>query len=169
MAPYWLLLKPVGHLWNFLGLLQVTVGLSGLAALYGALLVLAAGTRPAGLVARFCGASWLRTFGVYSYALYMLHNPIMVVVRDMIYGPEQFPTLLGSPLPGQLLFYVVATAPALAAAWLSWHLFEKHFLKLKKYFPARHERVKPVSPVRDVDHLVEPAGSVVESHHGAGS
>jgi peptidoglycan/LPS O-acetylase OafA/YrhL len=86
---------------------------------------------------------FLTTFGVFSYALYLLHYPILGVIRDAVYRPERFPTLLGSSMPGQLIFYAVATLAALACAWLSWHLYEKPWLSLKRYFPA----VGPTPPL----------------------
>lgn len=117
--------------------LRLTLGPLMLAALYGALVVLAVGNRAQGLFARVASHPFLILFGTYSYALYLFHNPIQALVRDALYRPAQFPTLLGSPLPGQLLFCVVATLPALACAWLSWRLFEGPILSLKRYFPNR--------------------------------
>jgi peptidoglycan/LPS O-acetylase OafA/YrhL len=77
--------------------------------------------------------SLLRTLGKYSYALYLFHYPLMAVVRDAIW-PKHFPKLFGSVFPEQILFVVVGSTVSFAAAWLSWNLFEKHFLKLKRYF-----------------------------------
>jgi peptidoglycan/LPS O-acetylase OafA/YrhL len=33
-----------------------------------------------------------------------------------------------------LLFFAIALAVSWFAAWLSWHVFEKHVLRLKQYF-----------------------------------
>ncbi|MDR3638948.1 MAG: acyltransferase [Isosphaeraceae bacterium] len=142
---------------KLLAFLKPTVGPSVLAVLYGALLVLAAGNQSRGLVARMLSHRGLVLFGVYSYALYLFHNPIQAVIRDTLFRPAQFPTLFGSPLPGQLLFCIVATLPALGCAWLSWRLFEGPILSLKRYFPARaapapydgqgRERVRSVPPL----------------------
>jgi peptidoglycan/LPS O-acetylase OafA/YrhL len=120
----------------FVYALRPTVNLTALAIFFGSLLVLAVGTRPAGLIARVFEMRFLQVFGVYSYALYLFHNPIQAAIRDTVYGPSRFATLGGSPLPGQLVFYVVAAVPTLACAWLSWHLYEAPLLKLKRFFPA---------------------------------
>jgi len=95
------------------------------------------------LVGRFFANRFLRMLGKYSYALYLFHLPLRALIRDTVYGPERFPKLMGSQLPGQLLFYVFALAISLAAAMLSWHLYEKHFLKLKRFFPERARMLKP--------------------------
>jgi peptidoglycan/LPS O-acetylase OafA/YrhL len=109
------------------------LGYSAFAAAAGGL-VTAAVTRPASSAwLRLLSAGWLRGFGKYSYCLYLIHLPVMRVVRVLVLGPEQF-DLLGSPLVGQLLFYLAATAPAVAIAWLSWHLYEGPILRLKKKF-----------------------------------
>lgn len=112
------------------------LGYLATALVCGALLVLVVAAKPGSILARGLTGRALVAFGTYSYALYLFHYPIMALIRDLAFRPERFPTLLGSPLPGQLMFYAIATAPALVAAWLSWNLFEKHFLKLKRYFTA---------------------------------
>ena len=93
--------------------LRLTSGPSALALLFGSVLVLGAGRAPGRPLARLLGGRFLTTFGAYSYALYLFHNPIQAALRDTVYGPSRFPTALGSPLPGQILFYLLATAPAL--------------------------------------------------------
>ncbi len=116
-----------------------------LAITFAALLTVVAGGPkdrwfPALLRSRF-----LTTFGTFSYALYLFHNPVQAALRDTLFRPTRFPTLWGSPVPGQLLFYVAATIPAVGLAWLSWHLYEKPWLRLKRFFPATE--VPPPAPV----------------------
>jgi peptidoglycan/LPS O-acetylase OafA/YrhL len=133
---------------------------TALAAAFTSLLILAAGARGSWLSAALRGP-FLTTFGVFSYALYLFHNPVQALLRDTIFRPERFPTLFGSPLPGQLVFYVVATVPAVVLAWLSWHLYEKPWLSLKRFFPAsdRPPAPPPHEPAPALDRL--PAGHVL--------
>jgi len=91
--------------------------------------------KPTTFLSRFFASAPLRVFGTYSYAIYLFHYPISLALAAYVFKPIHFPTIGGSPLPGQLIFYALATTVALAVAGISWNLFEKHFLKLKKYFP----------------------------------
>lgn len=83
---------------------------------------------------RMLSAGWLRMFGKYSYALYLIHLPVMRVVEHYVLPPAQF-AAFGSAWLGQLVFYVAATMPALGLAWLSWRYFEAPLLRLKARFP----------------------------------
>lgn len=112
-----------------------TAGYTILALFFGSLVALTATSREGSALSRVFSAPLLRTFGKYSYALYLFHVPVRRWVRDSYFPVAAFQTWLGSPLPGQLLFYVVATAPAFLLAWASWHLYEKQVLKLKRFFP----------------------------------
>ncbi len=123
--------------------LMQTAGYTSLATVYAALVALAAASPADSRVARIFSLGWLRTLGRYSYALYLFHVPIRRFVRDEYFPVASFPTLFESPLPGQLLFYVVATAPAFALAWLSWHLFEKRVLALNRFFPVEPPPGRP--------------------------
>jgi peptidoglycan/LPS O-acetylase OafA/YrhL len=111
------------------------LGYSLLALTGAAMLVTAIGRPQTELWPRLLSAGWLRAFGKYSYCLYLIHLPVMRTVRAFVMEPTEFPVLFGSPWPGQLLFYALATAPAFALAWLSWHVFEAPILKLKARFP----------------------------------
>jgi peptidoglycan/LPS O-acetylase OafA/YrhL len=106
-----------------------------LLALTGAGMLAAAVTRPADSIwPRLLSVGWLRSFGKYSYCLYLIHLPVMRSVREFVLAPEQF-AMFGSPWAGQALFYGLATAPAFAIAWLSWRVFEAPILRLKSRFP----------------------------------
>lgn len=123
--------------------LTATVGYTLLAVCFAAGLLLAVGAGPGTLVNAALTTRLLRAFGKYSYAMYLFHLPLRAVVRDTVFGPNRFPTVAGSQLPGQLIFYVVSTALTLLAGWLSWNLFEKQILKLKRFFPRRESRPAP--------------------------
>jgi peptidoglycan/LPS O-acetylase OafA/YrhL len=111
-----------------------TVGFTLLAILSGGLLVIGVASSPQTAAGRFLAHRFLRSLGRYSYALYVFHHPIMLYA-GLVFGAGSFPTLAGSQVPGQLVFTAVTAALSLAAAVLSWHLYEAQFLKLKRLFP----------------------------------
>lgn len=112
---------------------------------FAAVLVLALAARPGSRWYRFWTFKPLMSFGKYSYAIYLVHMPVRAIIRDLIFGPNksgkrfgtaliEFPVIGGSELLGQILFFIPAFAACWIVGWLSWNLFEKHFLKLKKHF-----------------------------------
>jgi peptidoglycan/LPS O-acetylase OafA/YrhL len=135
-------------------------GFTAVALFFGSLLALTVTGAPDSRLSRFLSLRPLRTFGKYSYALYLFHVPVRRFIRDTYFPVAAFPTWLGSPLPGQLLFYVVATAPAFALAWLSWHLYEKQFLRMKAFFPYGRRTLPATSELpREVSARAEGSGS----------
>lgn len=83
-------------------------------------------------LARIFRAGWLRYLGKYSYALYLWHGPADSMVRS-VWQPAGH-HVMGSALPAQFAFFFLAFAVALILSLLSWHLIEKHFLRMKKAF-----------------------------------
>ena len=79
-------------------------------------------------------ARGLGFFGKYSYGMYVLHLPIVVCFETMGFGIDSFLKFRGSDLPGTVVFSATALAATTAAAYTSWHLYEKRFLSLKKHF-----------------------------------
>lgn len=118
-----------------------TVGFSLLALVFGGMLVAILTAAPNSRLQEVFNARWLRTLGKYSYGIYLVHLPIGALIRDRLFGPSTrskrfvYPSLFGSELPGQLLYYLLAGSAAFSVAWLSFNLYEKHFLKLKRLFP----------------------------------
>ncbi|MBI3461915.1 MAG: acyltransferase [Planctomycetes bacterium] len=98
--------------------------------LFGGLLIRAISASPAGLAGHFWNSRSLRFFGEYSYGLYVFHHPLVPYFRRL-FPPEYLATRFGSVFLGRALYMLLATGASLALALLSWHLYEKHFLKLK--------------------------------------
>jgi len=116
-------------------------GLSGVALVFGAVVMLVVGGVPGTLQAVLRNRV-LTFFGRYSYGLYVLHFQIMEELKKQAAGNDWIRSVGGSFIPFTFAFSVVALTLTVSAAWLSWHLFEKQVLKLKRYVPyGRRQRV----------------------------
>ena len=69
----------------------------------------------------------LRTLGKYSYAIYVFQAPVQHVMVGAGARPERI---------GYLMFMLVGISVTLGLAFASWHLWEVHFLRLRRYGPA---------------------------------
>jgi peptidoglycan/LPS O-acetylase OafA/YrhL len=83
---------------------------------------------------RLLSSKPLRFFGKYSYALYVFHHLVAIYLPKFGFSIKSIPTIGGSDLPGFLIFSLIATLLSTLLALASWHLWEVHFLKLKKHF-----------------------------------
>jgi len=115
-------------------LIVSTVGHTLLACLFGAILVLALTSARDSAVGGIFDSSFLSFFGRYSYALYVFHYPILFFKLGAI-PLTIVPTIGGSQFLRQLVFLTMATGVSVSIALVSWHLYEKQFLKLRKFFP----------------------------------
>ncbi len=131
--------------------LFLTFGLTLLSLVFGSVLLIGLASPKGAFVNRVLTNRLLRTFGKYAYAMYLFHQPIRAIVRDLIFGPIEsakfhFPLFMGSQIFGQLIFYPLCIGLTLAAAWVSWRIFENPLLRLKKYFPSGAEAHVPTLP-----------------------
>ena len=130
-------LMVLGILWavpgneEWLGSTMQEAGYTALALFFGALLVICL---RGGRIATLFEARPLRVLGKYSYAIYLFHFPIVLLLRRGLGERGSLPRALGSQIPAQLLFYAVASIVALLLAAASWHLYERRFLRLKDRF-----------------------------------
>jgi len=99
-----------------------TAGFSVIAIAYGALLILSLGP-----LSGLFSLGILRTFGRYSYGMYLYHFPLTAVFE------RAKPFFSRYPL-GELSYVAACLAANLGIAALSFHLFEQPILRLKKRF-----------------------------------
>ena len=72
----------------------------------------------------------LSRLGVYTYGLYLYHILVLNLLKQVFVNAEWS---LDKPIVA-VLFIILSLLLTIISSMLSYHLFEKHFLKLKKYF-----------------------------------
>ena len=108
-------------------------GYSAVAILFALAVAGAARITEAAQPHRWLTMSWLRTFGKYSYALYVVHYIIMFWADEW----WTVPTVAGSDIPGRSLFALITISIAFGTAVLSWKFLEAPALAFKDRFPYR--------------------------------
>ena len=88
--------------------------------------------RKTGISKRMCNPALL-WFGKYSYGLYIIHG-LLRPAHVKILLPDMFVSFFRIPAIGLLMHLATCIAISMILAYASWHCYEKHFLKLKKYF-----------------------------------
>ena len=90
-------------------------------------------------MARLMNIAPLRKLGKYSYAMYVFQNPLIPLTATILSVPA-FIAIVGDPIVGNLIYMGVMFGLTFGAALLSWHLLERHCLKLKAWFPNHPKR-----------------------------
>lgn len=106
------------------------LGGTNLALIFGALVLMAVSHPRGSLVPRIFCWSWLRFLGKYAYCLYVAHMLVMDAMERAFTGHD-LPRVAGSMLPGYTLFAAACLAGSIGVALVSWHLWEKQFLRFK--------------------------------------
>ncbi len=90
----------------------------------------------------------LRNLGQLSYAMYVFQAPLIPIVAWLGLRAGWGDTA-SLALAWHLVYMAVMFALIVGLAWCSWHLFEKHWLRLKEIFPQTPSRTQPTSMVRE--------------------
>jgi peptidoglycan/LPS O-acetylase OafA/YrhL len=110
-----------------------SVGYSLLAFFFGGILLLSLDPSKRNVLSWLLGCPILVAFGFYSYAIYVFHFPL-IGIFDRWFPVNKLSLELHSKVLGLEVHAVLSILASLVVALLSWNLYEKHFLKLKKYF-----------------------------------
>jgi peptidoglycan/LPS O-acetylase OafA/YrhL len=114
------------HLGQPLGVLRY----SFVAFAWAAFIVIA--LNGANFTARILSQPWLRFFGVYSYGMYIYHRIILNTLTTQ-FSMRRL-SYHGKFWTGIIPHYALCLGTTALIALASYHLFEKHFLKLKRFF-----------------------------------
>jgi len=111
----------------------VTAGFTIIAIASAALIAIVLSSPEGSVIGRILGSRSMRMLGRYSYCLYVVHNPVALMLERRGFTIDVIPELFGSKLPATFVFATVAFGGSLAISVLSWHLFESRVLALKKH------------------------------------
>jgi peptidoglycan/LPS O-acetylase OafA/YrhL len=116
--------------------LEQIVGLTASTYLAGAIVVISITAGERDLWYRSI-ASWpLRKIGQFSYATYVFHLPLSLVLdRTGFVRRQAFDRWFVTELGAELAYVTTLVILSIAVGVVSWHLVEKHFLKWKRYVP----------------------------------
>jgi peptidoglycan/LPS O-acetylase OafA/YrhL len=101
-------------------------------------LTLQAGVGSGSWLERVLSLGLLRSCGKYSYAMYVFHLPLVLLI-----GPALTKYLVATGSLRPLLYSLSLIAVSYAFGWLSYNLYERHFLALKRYFIPQCDGVRP--------------------------
>lgn len=115
-----------------------TVGFPLLAVMGASLIAIGAGKSELNSrIRRFFSSRILVTAGKYSYAMYVFHLPLVIAMETAGLHMNTFSGGRPPGIPAALAYSVLMSIATFLVAFTSWHLYEKHFLKLKRLFPRR--------------------------------
>jgi peptidoglycan/LPS O-acetylase OafA/YrhL len=107
------------------------------AIMFGGVVALAATSAAQSWWHRVWNSRILGMFGRYSYAMYVFQAP-MIPLLAPVFSTAILLNYTGSLLAARIVYILSMTAITLALAIISWHVLEKHCLKLKKRFELKH-------------------------------
>jgi peptidoglycan/LPS O-acetylase OafA/YrhL len=119
------------------GAFTLTLGLS-IVALASASLMATLLFRPeARWLAGFFRSSPMRFLGKYSYGIYVIHHPVIIMLGRSRLGGAEWRQFGDTEIMGQLLAVTLGIGLSVGLALTSWYLLETPFLRLKSKFPYR--------------------------------
>jgi len=142
------LFGPAREVW-LAGRLMIMIGITGLALLCGALIAFSL-TYDQSILAKIFKMGWLRSFGKYSYGMYVYHMTIYSGVESLL--TSRFGVHYPLPTGYGLIYFFALVGLTYGLAWLSFNLYESRFLALKRKFEPRWKNSFGVDTAPKVEH-----------------
>lgn len=130
--------------------LQISMLVAGLSAIICAAagwMVLVCTDPPKAVQQRVLSHPWLRSLGTHSYSIYLVHYPVILLLRTQgARWLDAVPRVGTSDVPRQLVLLVAVTAATYAVARVTWLLVESPVLRLKRLVPYEGETANTKAP-----------------------
>jgi len=110
-----------------------TIGFSLLSVFFGALLITALAAPAGSMIRGFFTSGVMRFLGKYAYGLYVFHFPLLFMFHQWDLVSKLALRLHSRPL-ALICQILIGLSVSVVTALVSYHLYEKHFLKLKDSF-----------------------------------
>jgi len=91
-------------------------------------------------VFRWLGNRVLREVGQKSYGMYVFHIPLLVLAIRYIHMPSRLQQWVGHPYLADMIFFSSMIIITYLVAFVSYNAYEKHFLRLKRFFGGDQSR-----------------------------
>jgi peptidoglycan/LPS O-acetylase OafA/YrhL len=124
-----------------------TIGYTALALVSGAIVERALRPRAGSIFDRTLGSRPLRSFGRYSYSIYLFHAPVLLALHGFVVDRTDLPVVAGSRIPALAVYASCFAALMWLIGFTTWWTFERHFIALKRYFAYSTESTAPPIPV----------------------
>ncbi len=111
----------------------MSIGYTAIATLSASIVAWMVVSSPSTRAARFMSSAPLVRLGAYSYAIYVIHPALLRMAGKAHLIPSK-DRLAAHPVSWLLLFPMIMIMVSLAGGYLSWQLYEKHWLSLRRYF-----------------------------------
>jgi len=108
-------------------------GFPPLVLFFGASLVLVVRALPSSLVGMIFNSWLMRSFGKYSYGLYVWHW-LLFARLNSLFPTKHYLASFGEFIPAVALHAFLSSVTSIIIAILSFHMYELFFIKLKRFF-----------------------------------
>jgi len=124
-----------GIQWSSWNPVQMAFGFLLIALFFGCILILAITAPEGSRFYRFLSYPRLAVIGTFSYSMYLIH-PVLDWTAHILYlKPNDYVPIFNSSIPVNIFYILSMSFVTFVVAWLTWNLYEKHFLALKRFFP----------------------------------
>lgn len=102
-----------------------------------------------------CGAfRWvdnrvLREVGQKSYGMYVFHIPLLVLAIRYMHLPSRLQKWIGHPYLVDVIFFFSMVIITYLVAFISYNAYEKHFLRLKRFFGSDQSRKENIPQIQN--------------------
>ena len=91
----------------------------------------------------------LREVGQKSYGMYVFHIPLLVLAVRYIHLPSRLQQWVGHPYLADIIFFSAMIIITYVVAFISYNAYEKHFLRLKRFFGGDRSRKENIPDIQN--------------------